>query len=531
MGSVQEKGGKKLFYGSPHPLIIELNRLEDQLRGKERELGEAYSEIKALKASEELKDKAVIELSTKINKLEEKLSTAEEHIEQKNLEAKKLNDGRKEALASQYAAEAALRRIHSSKEEEEYFPVEAIISPLESDIRKYKKEILKLGKDKKALERLTKSKEAALLEAQKILQIALERVLIVENVQSENCDLRRQVEICQDENKFLNKIYRQKVLEVEKLAQTIHELEESLLASGMAANTLREYRHQISDLSEEKKVLERELARAKVSMNRVASTVANQWKDDNEKVMPIKNWLEERRFFQGEIQRLRDKLLLSERTAKAEAQFNEKMKLRLRTLEEGLRFSSQHGGPTKKTLLNSSKSKSSITASIMQQANSTIGDTDTVGNFDTENGMETKYIIGESSVRKNSDLKCKNYDSGKQNSEEEEIPSKHKVDSKISDKQNACEELENSFLINGEKDMVSGFLYDILQKEVINLRKSLAERDGLLSAKEEEIKVLHRKVAALTKSIERKLQKARKEAINREKVPELVKSMDEKSKF
>ncbi|PKU81118.1 Microtubule-associated protein 70-2 [Dendrobium catenatum] len=507
MGSVQEKGGKKLFYGSPHPLIIELNRLEDQLRGKERELGEAYSEIKALKASEELKDKAVIELSTKINKLEEKLSTAEEHIEQKNLEAKKLNDGRKEALASQYAAEAALRRIHSSKEEEEYFPVEAIISPLESDIRKYKKEILKLGKDKKALERLTKSKEAALLEAQKILQIALERVLIVENVQSENCDLRRQVEICQDENKFLNKIYRQKVLEVEKLAQTIHELEESLLASGMAANTLREYRHQISDLSEEKKVLERELARAKVSMNRVASTVANQWKDDNEKVMPIKNWLEERRFFQ------------------------EKMKLRLRTLEEGLRFSSQHGGPTKKTLLNSSKSKSSITASIMQQANSTIGDTDTVGNFDTENGMETKYIIGESSVRKNSDLKCKNYDSGKQNSEEEEIPSKHKVDSKISDKQNACEELENSFLINGEKDMVSGFLYDILQKEVINLRKSLAERDGLLSAKEEEIKVLHRKVAALTKSIERKLQKARKEAINREKVPELVKSMDEKSKF
>ncbi|KAI0527209.1 hypothetical protein KFK09_002808 [Dendrobium nobile] len=521
MGSVQEKGGKKLFYGSAdQPLIIELNRLEDQLRGKERELGEAYSEIKALKASEESKDKAVIELSTKINKLEEKLSTAEEHIEQKNLEAKKLNDGRKEALASQYAAEAALRRIHSSKEEEEeYFPVEAIISPLESDIRKYKKEILKLGKDKKALERLTKSKEAALLEAQKILQIALERVLIVENVQSENCDLRRQVEICQDENKFLNKIYRQKVLEVEKLAQTIHELEESLLASGMAANTLREYRHQISDLSEEKKVLERELARAKVSMNRVASTVANQWKDDNEKVMPIKNWLEERRFFQGEIQRLRDKLLLSERTAKAEAQFNEKMKLRLRTLEEGLRFSSQHGGPTKKTLLKPSKSKSSITTSIMQQANSSTGLTDTVGNFDTENGMETKYIIGESSVRKNSDLKCKNYDSENQNSEEKEIPNKHKVDSKISDKQ------------NGEKDMVSGFLYDILQKEVINLRKSLAERDGLLRAKEEEIKVLHRKVAALTKSVETKLQKARKEAINREKVPELVKSMDDKSKF
>ncbi|KAL0926581.1 hypothetical protein M5K25_002820 [Dendrobium thyrsiflorum] len=451
MGSVQEKGGKKLFYGSSHPLIIEINRLEDQLKGKERELEEACSEIKVLKASEELKDKAVIELSTKINKLDEKLRTAEKHLEQKNLEAKKLIDGRKEALASQYAAEAALRRIHASKEEEEeYFPVEAIISPLESDIRKYKNE---------------------------------------------------------DENKFLNKIYRQKVLEVEKLAQTIHELEESLLASGMAANTLREYRRQISDLSEEKKVLERELARAKVSMDRVASTVANQWKDDDEKVMPIKKWLEERRFFQ------------------------EKIKLRLRTIEEGLRFSSQLGGPRKQALLKPSKSKSSITTYIMREANSSTGHTDTVGNIDTENGMETKYINGESSVRNNSDLKCKNYDSGKQNSEEKEIPNKHKVDSKISDKQNACEELKNSILINGEKDMVSGFLYDILQKEVINLRKSLAERDGFLSAKDEEIKVLNRKVAALTKSIEIKLQKARKEAINREKVPELVKSMDEKLKF
>jgi len=47
------------------------------------------------------------------------------------------------------------------------------------------------------LERLTKSKEAALLEAEKILRTALERVLIVEEVQNENFDLKRQIEICQ----------------------------------------------------------------------------------------------------------------------------------------------------------------------------------------------------------------------------------------------------------------------------------------------------------------------------------------------
>jgi hypothetical protein len=40
------------------------------------------------------------------------------------------------------------------------------------------------------------------------------------------------------------------------------------------------------------------LARAKVTANRVAVVVANEWKDANDKVMPVKQWLEERRFLQ-----------------------------------------------------------------------------------------------------------------------------------------------------------------------------------------------------------------------------------------
>lgn len=44
--------------------------------------------------------------------------------------------------------------------------------------------------------------------------------------------------------------------------------------------------------------MERELARAKVSANRVATVVANEWKDENDKVMPVKQWLEERRLMQ-----------------------------------------------------------------------------------------------------------------------------------------------------------------------------------------------------------------------------------------
>jgi hypothetical protein len=53
-----------------------------------------------------------------------------------------------------------------------------------------------------------------------------------------------------------------------------------------------------STFQEEKRMLERELARARVSANRVATVVANEWKDENDKVMPVKQWLEERRLLQ-----------------------------------------------------------------------------------------------------------------------------------------------------------------------------------------------------------------------------------------
>jgi len=58
-------------------------------------------------------------------------------------------------------------------------------------------QIAALQEDKKAMERLTKSKESALLEAEGILRSALERALIVEEVQNQNYELKRQIEICQ----------------------------------------------------------------------------------------------------------------------------------------------------------------------------------------------------------------------------------------------------------------------------------------------------------------------------------------------
>ncbi|KAF3969028.1 hypothetical protein CMV_007144 [Castanea mollissima] len=272
--------------------------------------------------------------------MEEKLLVTENILDHKNLEVKKLTSEKKDALAAQYAAEATLRRVYANQKEDDSLPIESVIAPLEAEIKMYKNEIAAMQEDKKALERLTKSKESALLEAERILRSALERALIVEEVQNQNYELKRQIEICQEENRILEKTNRQKVLEVEKLSQTIQELEEAILAGGAAANAIRDYRRQIEELHEEKRTLERELARVKVSANRVATVVANEWKDENEKVMPVKQWLEERRILQAEMQRLRDKLAISERTAKAEAQLKDKLKLRLKIIEEGLKDSS-----------------------------------------------------------------------------------------------------------------------------------------------------------------------------------------------
>jgi hypothetical protein len=217
---------------------------------------------------------------------------------QQNLDVKRLSNERKEALSAQFAAEATLRRIHSSQKDEEVVPFDAIIAPLESDIKAYRHEIALLQDDKKALERHLKLKEAALVEAGNILRSALERALIVEDVQNQNIELKKQMEIYHEENKLLEKSNRQQVLDIERLTHTIAELEESILSTGDVANAVRFYQNQAAKLNEEKRTLERELARAKVYVNRVASTTANEWKDDADKLMPVKRWLEERRLLQ-----------------------------------------------------------------------------------------------------------------------------------------------------------------------------------------------------------------------------------------
>ncbi|MBA0676825.1 hypothetical protein Goari_018279, partial [Gossypium aridum] len=511
-----------LLHGSD-PVKVELNRLENEVRDKDRELGEAQAEIKALRMSERQREKAVEELTDELLRMEEKLKLTESLLESKNLEIKKINDEKKASMAAQFAAEATLRRVHAAQKDDDMPPIEAILAPLEAELKLARQEIAKLQDDNKALDRLTKSKEAALLEAERTVQVALAKASMVDDLQNKNQELMKQIEICQEENKILDKMHRQKVAEVEKLTQTVRELEEAVLAGGAAANAVRDYQRKVQEMNEERKTLDRELARAKVTANRVATVVANEWKDANDKVMPVKQWLEERRFLQGEMQQLRDKLAITERTAKSEAQLKEKYQLRLKVLEESLR--------------GSSNSLSRSTSDVRSMSNGpsrrqSLGGADNFSKL-TSNGFLSKKSpssqlrssLSSSTVLKHAKGTSKSFDGGTRSLERAKLllngtgsnTSFNQPSDRTKESEAQNDEKPTDFEPVHTEDNVPGVLYDLLQKEVIALRKAGHEKDQSLKDKDDAIEMLAKKVETLTKAMEVEAKKMRREVAAMEK--------------
>ncbi|XP_071721421.1 microtubule-associated protein 70-1-like [Rutidosis leptorrhynchoides] len=469
------------------PVRYELNRLENQLRDKDRELGDSYNEIKALKHHEHLKEKAVEELNEELGKVDEKLKKTESLLESKNLEIKKINDEKKQALAAQFAAEATLRRVHAAQKDDEIPPIEAILAPLEAELKLVKMEVSKLQDDNRALDRLSKSKEAALLEAERTVEIAMAKASMVDHVQNKNQELIKQIEICQEENKILDKMNRQKVSEVEKLTQTVRELEEAVLAGGAAANVVRDYERRLQETNEEKKMLDRELARAKISANRVAVVVANDWKDTDNKVMPVRQWLEERRVFQGELQQLKEKLTIAERTAKAEAQLKEKYQLRFKVLEERFKQSSRNGVSC---------------ASIERTMSNIRAPRQSLGGVENLSRSSSSRFTSRT-LLKNGNISSKVYDSSK-------LVDSDKL---FHDEYDHSDEKDKS----KREDFVSGMLYDMLQKEVLALQKACHQKDLTIKDKTNTIEMLEKNVETLNRAMEIEGKRTRREIAAMEK--------------
>nr|GMD45645.1 microtubule-associated protein 70-5-like [Ipomoea batatas] len=102
------------------------------------------------------------------------------------------------------------------------------------------------------------------------------------------------------------------------------------------------------------------------------------------------------------------------------------------------------------------------------------------------------------------------------NGEKENAGMKENSD-KLTDSGNFNNKSRDYEITKNDEDMVSGFLYDRLQKEVINMKKCFDLKDNALNAKDEEIKMLTKKIETLTKAIGVESRKTKRGAAIREK--------------
>ena len=58
-----------------------------------------------------------------------------------NLEIKKINEEKKASMAAQFAAEATLRRVHAAQKDDDMPPIEAILAPLEAELKLARSEV------------------------------------------------------------------------------------------------------------------------------------------------------------------------------------------------------------------------------------------------------------------------------------------------------------------------------------------------------------------------------------------------------
>lgn len=58
-----------------------------------------------------------------------------------NLEIKKINEEKKASMAAQFAAEATLRRVHAAQKDDDMPPIEAILAPLEAELKLARQEV------------------------------------------------------------------------------------------------------------------------------------------------------------------------------------------------------------------------------------------------------------------------------------------------------------------------------------------------------------------------------------------------------
>lgn len=182
--------------------------------------------------------------------------------------------------------------------------------------------------------------------------------------------------------------------------------------------------------------------------------------------------------------------------------------MRLKTLEEGLKhvssfsvnpnsfcrspkteksgnflgFLTSPGGLGKRST--SQPRAAAIASSPLQQPNSDNETANAAGEIKRSNSFKKRYGSGEKMLRKSLwASRTKVVDSGEKENTE------LKANNNKIDDQTVTAEIKTKDGSNEAEDVVSGFLYDRLQKEVINLRRHCEVKQNDVNAKDQEIKV------------------------------------------
>uniref|UniRef100_M1B788 Myosin II heavy chain n=2 Tax=Solanum tuberosum TaxID=4113 RepID=M1B788_SOLTU len=228
------------------------------------------------------------------------------------------------------------------------------------------------------------------------------------------------------------------------------------------------------------------------------------------------------------MQQLKDKLAIAERAAKAEAQLKEKYQLRFKVLEERFKV------PSNVTSRTAAEGRS---ISNVRSRRMSLGGVENLSR--PSNGSllrKTSFQSGSSQSNDASSLlkKAKNlsgaFDGGSR-SEGKEKPVQltdqkdngHSGTSRESHSNGIVTAHENADLNAAEKmklenkDYVSGAVYDMLQKEVIVLRKACNEKDHSLKDKDDAIEMLAKKVETLNKAMAIEAKRMRREVAAMEK--------------
>eukprot|EP00850_Spirogloea_muscicola_P003870 SM000016S01858 [mRNA] locus=s16:222780:225415:- [translate_table: standard] len=497
---------------------MELARLENELKGeracKLRELEAMAAENKALRQTEHNKDRAVSQLSEEASKLRDKLAFAELQLADKNAEVKRLEGLKKAALASKEAAEATARRLQAGTKDVVVPLQREILAPLEADLRLSQQEVARLQELCKAQERLMRAKEAAIVDTSKKAVAAEARIAAFEGLQNSNLLLGKQIERLQEECKVFERQYRQKVEEVKEGAARIAELEEALTAAGSSASTIKHLQQQIAELQGERRGADEELQRAKVQATRVAVAVANDWKDNIDKVIPMKQWLDERKHLLGEAQALREKLAIADRSCRSEQMLKvllaslppspllplpnpvslcnrtaphvmqEKYQLRLKVLEEGLRSPNNAGAGAVLRRLPTSTSRTPP----MMSPRSDNSDRSVASQLD-----ELSLGEGAAGAGRGGAL-------------------------------NGVLLGECHHGVVDEPAAVSDVLYNTLQREVLALRRAAVEKEQTLKDKDDATEILSKRVETLAKALESEGKKFRREVAARDKQVEALRA-------